>query len=342
MSQKQVTVIISPRDRYSGLADCIENLYAHTDENDFDLVILDLGYPKAEIVQAALKIAKRSNAKIVSYGLMIPMEGLRNIQPDITTPYTFLLDNDSRVSKGWLIPLLETAKSTKAAVVSPLILETAGVDGDYTRNHVYRVEIRVVDVENTPYLIEHKTHRRALLENIPKETALTQAFELHGVLFRTDAFQTIELPQMSIREHLDIGMQLKVKGELLYAEPRSIIYFDNLGTRAQLKDLQFFNYRWNYKIGKYSHDLFERRWGYKWYAEQSVYFWCMRRRIYMLLRWLHIPIAIAGIIDRVVSGIKRRLFPIWDPLKNPIESSSLLYDETTTNTPVQVSHDIKL
>lgn len=342
MSLKQVTVIISPRDRFSGLVDCIENLYYHTDENNFNLIILDLGYPKAELAAASLTIADKPNAKIVPLGLMIPMEGLRNIQSDITTPYTFLLDNDSRVSEGWLSPLLETAESTHAAVVSPLILETAGVDGDYTRNHVYRVEIRVVDVENTPYLIEHKTHRRALLEDVPKETALTQAFELHGVLFRTDAFQSIELPQMSIREHLDIGMQLKVKGELLYVEPRSIIYFDNLGTRAQLKDLQFFNYRWNYKIGKYSHDLFEKRWGYKWYAEQSVYFWCMRRRIYMLLRWLNIPISIADIIDRVVSGIKRKLFPIWDPLENPIASSSLLYDETTKDTPVQLSHDIEL
>jgi hypothetical protein len=137
-------------------------------------------------------------------------------------------------------------------------------------------------------------------------------------------------------------MQLAAMGEKLYAEPSSIIYFDNLGTRAKLKDLQFFNFRWNNSIGKYSHDLFEKRWGYKWYGEPAIYYWCTRRKIYMLLRWLYIPITVANFIDRIMGSIRRRVAPIWDPLNDPIASSSLLYDQLEKNKPTPLSHDIRL
>lgn len=342
MTSKKVTIVISPRDRFSGLAECIDNVYKYTDETLFDLIVLDLGYPKADILKAKKSLEGKSNASVLSYSLMVPMEGLRQIQHHIETPFIFLLDNDSRVSKNWLPPLITTAESTGGAVISPLILETEGVDGSYVRNHVFNVEIRVVEVEGINYLLEHKLFRRELPENMPTEVTPTQAFELHGVLFRTDAFENIELPQMTIREHLDIGMQLAAKGEKLYAEPNSIIYFDNLGTRAKLSDLQYFNLRWNNKIGKYSHDLFEKRWGYKWYGEPAIYYWCTRRRIYMLLRWLYIPISVANLIDRVMGSVRRRVSPIWDPLTDPIALSSLLYDRLEGQKPKPLSHDIKL
>ena len=342
MTEKKVTIVISPRDRFSGLSDCIDLVYRYTDEQLFDLIILDLGYPKAELLKAQQSISGKSNASILSYGLMIPMEGLLQVQGKIKTPFIFLLDNDSRVSENWLPPLIETGEKSGAAVIAPLILETDGVDGAYTRNHSFNVEIRVVDVGGAPYLIEHKLYRRELPENMPTKIQPTQAFELHGVMFRTDAFDNIELPYMTIREHLDIGMQLTAKGELLFAEPKSIIYFDNVGTRGQLNDLKYFNYRWNAKIAKYSHELFEKRWGYKWYGEQAIYYWCVRRKIYMLLRWLYIPIPAANFIDRLVSSLKRRISPIWDPIPNPNEVSTLLYDRLEGNKAVPLSHDIKL
>lgn len=342
MEQKELTIVISPRDRFSGLRECIEGLYEHTDESLFELIVLDLGYPDKELARAKQLIAQKTNAKLISYGLIIPMEGMSRVRDEVHTPYTFFLDNDSRVSPGWLEPLMETAKSTGAAVVSPLILETEGVDGDYVRNHLYTVEIRSVDIDGKTYLIEHKTHRRALQEDIPTETTPTQAFELHGVLFRSDALMDIELPRMTIREHLDIGMQLRAKDEKLLAEPKSIIYFDNLGTRAEFRDLQFFNLRWNRRIGKYSHDLFEKRWGYNWYSEDAVYNWCSRRRVYLLLRWAYVPNGLANLVDRVFGAIRRRLFPIWDPLDNPLEESTLLYEKFADGKPRQLSKAVEL
>ena len=341
-STKPVTVVITPRDRYTGVEECISVLYRNTPEDLFDLLVLDLGYPGR--IQKSLRsiVDQKSNARMISYGRIIPIEGMRRCRDSITTTYSVLLDNDSRVTEGWLEPLMETAEKHNAAIVNPLTLEKAGVDeGAELRNHLYTNELRVVEAEGSPRLIEHKHFRRALPEEIPAEVRPTQSFELHCVMFRTSVLQEIELPQMTIREHLDIGMQLKARGEAVLVDPRSVIHFDNLGTRAALSDLAYFNLRWNGRITNQSSRLFEKRWGYKFYSEESIYNWAIRRRVFLLLRWMHLPIFLANKIDRVFSAIRRRLFPIWDPLADPVGESEPFYERFESGVPVQLNHDIQ-
>lgn len=339
---KPVTIVISPRDRYTGLELCIAALYQHTDPALFDLIILDLGYPKKVITLAEQAIKGRDNARIIDYGFIIPIEGMSRVRSEINTKYAAFLDNDSRVTANWLPPIIETGNIKEAAVIFPVTLEKAGVDeGADLRNHLFTTELRVVDVEQTPYLIEEKTHRRTLPKDLPQEVTESQAFELHCVMFNTKVLKEIELPRMTIREHLDIGIQLKNKGLRLYVDPRSHIVFDNLGTRASFSDLKYFNLRWNSKITEQSSRLFEKRWGYKFYSEESIYNWAIRRRLFLLLRWMYIPNSIANKIDRIYSALRRRLFPIWDPLENPNEESTMLYDQFDNKAPSQIDHAVK-
>ncbi|MFV1871997.1 MAG: glycosyltransferase family 2 protein [Oleiphilus sp.] len=339
---KPVTIVISPRDRYTGLEQCITKVYEHTDASLFNLIVLNLGYPDSvmRLAQAALK--GRNNASIVDYGFIIPIEAMEKIRHDIDTKYTVFLDNDSRVTAGWLPPIIETGDAKNAAVIYPVTLESSGVDeGADLRNHLFTTELRVVDVDNKPYLIEEKTYRRTLPDELPQEVTESQAFELHCVMFNTDVLKSLELPHMTIREHLDIGMQLKNRGLKLYVDPRSHIIFDNLGTRASLSDLKYFNLRWNSNITEQSSRLFEKRWGYNFYSEQSIYNWAIRRRLFLLLRWLHLPNAVANKVDRIFSALRRRVAPIWDPLDNPNEQSSLLYDRFDNQAPKQLDHSVK-
>ena len=341
-TQKPVTIVISPRDRYTGLDQCITTLYQHTDPTLFKLIILDLGYPKKVMALAEEAIKNKDNARIIDYGFIIPIDAMSRVRHEIDTPYAAFLDNDSRVTPNWLPPIIETANDKDAAVVYPVTLERSGVDeGEDLRNHLFTTELRIVDVEQTPYLIEEKTHRRTLPEDLPQAVTESQAFELHCVMFNTKILQKIELPHMTIREHLDIGMQLKNLDLKIYVDPRSHIIFDNLGTRAALADLKYFNLRWNSKITEQSSRLFEQRWGYKFYSEESIYNWAIRRRLFLLLRWLYLPNSVANKIDRVFSAIRRRLFPIWDPLKNPNEASMLLYDQFNNAAPKQIDHTVK-
>ena len=264
MEDVKVTVVITPRDRYSGIIKCIENLYKQTAE-PFLLKVVNLAYPK-EIERELIKLlATKDNAELIEMGLIIPMEAMRNVRDSITTPYVMFLDNDSNVTEGWLPPLLSIAESDeKIAIVNPLTLEKAGVDiGAPLRNHMFTNEITCLEIEGTDYLIEEKHYRRALPEDIPQEVVASEMFELHGVLFNTKILQEIELPQMVIREHIDIAIQLKKLGYKVFSQPSSIVIFDNLGTRMELADMKFFFFRWGKTLTWQSSRLFEQRWGYK-------------------------------------------------------------------------------
>lgn len=322
MEDVKVTVVITPRDRYSGVIECVENLYKLTPE-PFLLKVVDLAYPKKIKHELVELLASKDNAELLEMGLIIPMEAMRNVRESITTPYVMFLDNDSNVTEGWLPPLLAVAESDeKIALVNPLTLEKAGVDiGAPLRNHLFTNEITCLEVEGTDYLIEEKHYRRALPEDIPQEVVASEMFELHGVLFNTKILQEIELPQMVIREHIDIAIQLKKLGYKVFSQPSSIVVFDNLGTRMELADMKFFFFRWGKTLTWQSSRLFEQRWGYNFYAEQAMYHWVFRRRIFLYCRWLHIPISLANQVTRVFAKIKTLIKPVWDPVKNPGEKA---------------------
>lgn len=327
------TIIITPRDRYTGLDECVNAVYLHTPQ-PFRLWIMDLDYPESVIAPVMQRLAGRAEVRFFALGLRTPMDALREVQPLVDTPVVVLLDNDSRVTEGWLEPLLQ-AHADGHAVVTPLILEREGVDrGAPLRNHLYTGELRVVDVEGTPYLIEHKHFRRTEVPDLPQERSLTGTFELHCVLFDGDVFRRIELPSMVIREHLDISLQIAAMGRTMVVEPASVIHFDNLGTRMALPDMRFFFYRWGPKLTGPSSRLFERRWGYRFYSEQSMYNWVVRRKAFLVSRWLGAPI---GIANRATQVAKKLFCKDWDPLPDPDGASRPLL---ATGVPPQLSHDL--
>jgi GT2 family glycosyltransferase len=326
MEDVKVTVVITPRDRYSGVIECIENLYKLTPE-PFLLKVLDLEYPQKIKQQLVALLAGKENVELIEMGLIIPIEAMRRVRETITTPYVMFLDNDSNVTHGWLAPLLDVAERDKnIAIVNPLTLEKAGVDiGAPLRNHLFTNAITFLEIDGVDYLIEDKHFRRALPEDIPKDVVPSEMFELHGVLFNTKILQKIELPQMVIREHIDIAIQLKKLGYKVFSQPNSVVIFDNLGTRMELDDMKFFFFRWNKTLTWQASRLFEQRWGYNFYAEQAMYHWVFRRRIFLYCRWLHLPISFANQITRIFAKIKTMIKPVWDPVKNPEQKAINLF-----------------
>lgn len=316
----EVTIIINPRDRYSGLRDCIEHLYRCTEQR-FTLWVLDLGYP-AELMRSVRELlADKADARVIELGLCTPMDALREVRADLQTPRVVLLDNDSRVSPGWLPPLL-AAMEPGVGVVSPLVLERDGLDkGAALRNHLYTAELRMVDVGERSYLIEQKHYRRTPAAEIPRDRSSTCSFELHCVMFDTRTFKAIELPSMVVREHLDMALQVLARGEEIVAEPASVISFDNLATRMNLDDMHFFFHRWNRHLTEHSSRLFERRWGYCFYSEHAMYTWVFRRKTFLLARWIGLPAGAANFVTKVA---KRLFCRDWDPLRDPDGASRLV------------------
>jgi len=328
---KEVTIVITPRDRYSGVEACIQGVYEHTHQ-EFELWIVDLAYPKEEKEKIEKATEGRANARIFPLGLMIPMEAFLRVRDLIETPYVFFLDNDSRVTPNWLPPLLQCAKEENAALVNPLTLERKGVGDGPIRNHLYTNEVWVAEHENIPYLIEYKSHLRVLPEEVPKKRVSTQFFELHGVLFETKAFQEIELPHMVIREHIDIGMQLKARGRKLLTEPKSVVIFDNLAERMTFADIRFLSYRWSRDHLESSSRLFEKRWGYNFYSEQFIKNWTVRRKIFSVARWFYLPIWVSDLVTRAYKKIFLR---DWDPCPDIMTRAKRLYDTLPRGIPLR-------
>lgn len=328
-----VTIIITPRDRYTGLDECVDAVYRHTSQ-PFRLWIMDLDYPEAIIAPVRRQLQGREDVRFFDLGLRTPMDALREVQPLLDTDAVVLLDNDSRVTEGWLPPLLGAMRDGHA-VVTPLILEREGVDrGAPLRNHLYTGELRVVEVDGKPYIFERKHFRRAEISDIPAERAETGTFELHCVLFDAAVFKRLELPSMVIREHLDISLQIAAMGRTMVVEPTSVIHFDNLGTRMALPDMRYFFYRWGPRLTGPSSRLFERRWGYNFYSEQSMYNWVVRRKAFLVSRWLGAPI---GIANRATQVAKKLFCRDWDPLPDAEGASRALL---AGGVPPQLSHDL--
>ncbi|WP_394171954.1 glycosyltransferase family 2 protein [Thalassotalea litorea] len=316
-----VTIIISPRDRYSGVLECIRLVYKYTPE-PFTLMVLDLGYPTQVREKIERLLTPHDNASIINLGLMTPMRALARVRDRIDTQFVMLLDNDSQITEGWLPPLLEVVKDENVAVVNPLTLEKEGVDqGAMLRTHLYTNEIRSIEVAGVQYLIESKSFRRSLPETLPKEIRASDMFELHGVLFRTNILKTIEIPDMVIREHIDIGLQLHRMGKKVLSQPNSVVIFDNLGTRMTLSDMRYFFHRWSKKRCWHSAREFERRWGLNFYSEDAMYLWVFRRRVFLICRWLYLPIPIANKITGAAARIYNWFNPIYEPLEDPIGQS---------------------
>ncbi|WP_220718966.1 glycosyltransferase [Agarivorans litoreus] len=323
MDKNSITVVITPRDRYSGIINCIRNLYLCTEQH-FELKVIDLDYPSSLKQKIKKELAQHQNAELISYGLISPIQAMKQVRPLIKTEYVMFLDNDSNVTANWLPPLLEIANSDpKIAVVNPVTLEKEGVDkGAELRNHLFTNAVHTIDYQGEDYLIEHKSFRRSLPEELPQGIQESEMFELHGVLFSTKALKDIELPDMVIREHIDIGIQLRQKGYKIVTQPESIIIFDNLGTRMAWYDMKFFFFRWHPKYTEASSRLFEERWGYRFYSEQAMYLWVFRRKVFLFARWLYIPVNGANMAVRIAAKLRSFVKPVWDPIQGVEQKAS--------------------
>ena len=117
-NHKPVTVVISPRDRFTGLEQCIETLYLHTDSSLFELIILDLGYPK-KVIDLAKEVLKNKIEETKDLSNLTFWE-LEEIADHQWTKYTISsedikaeIENDKELSdnkKGYLESTNEALK----------------------------------------------------------------------------------------------------------------------------------------------------------------------------------------------------------------------------------------
>ncbi len=143
-------------------------------------------------------------------------------------------------------------------------------------------------------------------------------FELHAFFAETAVLRQLDYPPMVVREHIDLGLQLHRLGIPIWGEPKSHVIFDNIHERPTRQDMAFFFFRWQDKFINQAHDLFEQRWGWRFYNERFMQNWAFRRRVYSVSRFLAVPQKPADLASRVLVKLFRPAIPPAlraDPLK---------------------------
>src|SRR5262249_14959298 len=256
------------------------------------------------------------------------LEAFKNYLANVHTRYVAWVDNDTYVTAGWLEALLKRA-AVGARVVLPMTLEREGLDVDPRkiplRIHISHSELRKTTVDNVQYVFDHKPFRRAAPEDVPQEPHLVDFFELHTFFAETEVLRKLDLPSMVVREHIDIGIQLHRIGIPIWCEPKSVVQFDNIHDRPTFADLKFFFYRWHKRLINQSHDLFEKRWGYRFYNEQFMKNWAFRRKVYSAARYLGLPQKAADFLSRAFNKV---FSPPLPPrlTKDPLADSERVFD----------------
>ncbi len=314
MNPPNVTLIVTPRERFSGTRATLESLYADT-EYPFDLVLVDVCSPPP--VQSVIReqAAEHGFTVLKSDRYLSPNQarnvGLRHVLKQGTSQYIVFVENDVIVRRGWLQKLVTCAEETQAAVVGPLtcignplhqVIHNAGgkssIKVDEKNGRTRR------RIKQSAYLTG-----RAVAD-VSDQLIRTPCdyVEFHCMLVCTKIFATTGLldeGMLATREHIDFCFMITQAGEQIYSEREAVVTTETLGLASNKEglidwfgqislpafkwyDLPYFMLRWSDRWDRASLDHLRQ----KWNLDEDEYFFKRyaglgsRRRELLILPWV--------------------------------------------------------
>ena len=260
----QVTIVVSPRERFSYARESLESIYANTNY-PFSLVYVN-GNSPGYVRNYLQKKSQEENFELIRTEEYLSPNQARNIGlAAVKTKYLVFIDNDVYVEPGWLEKLVNCAEETDSTVVCPLVC--IGQE-HYSKIHLAGGEARIV-IEAKDEQIRRKVHEKHYFVNRPVADVKNQLqrrqcefAEFHCMLVRTEIFQTIgqlDRKLLSTREHIDFCLTVTNAGGTIYCEPDSVVtYVHNSG--FELSDLPYFMLRWSdaWEVKSLKH--FRKKW----------------------------------------------------------------------------------
>ena len=249
MADTEVTIVVTPRERFSYTRQSLESIYEHT-QYPFELIYIDGNSPR-HIRDYLAEKAQEKQFKLIRTDYYLSPNRARNIGlRQVTSKYVVFIDNDVVVTPGWLKALVECASETEATVVSPLICQHLPL---HTEVHCAGGESAV--------LLETKgeTTRRRIIEKIYQQgrkvadirpqlqRQKTGLAEFHCMMVRTDIFEKIgflDEQLLNTKEHIDFCILVTKAGGTVYLEPQSLMTYVP-GTQLEWTDIHYYMLRWS-------------------------------------------------------------------------------------------------
>ncbi|MFG6093654.1 glycosyltransferase [Leptothoe sp. ISB3NOV94-8A] len=302
MNQPNVTIVVSPRERFSYAQTSLESIYEHT-QLPFELVYVDGGSPKP--VQEYLEIqAKEKSFELIRVDHMLTPNQSRNIGlAQVKTPYVAFVDNDVVVSPGWLGALVQCAEETNAAIVGPLTCQDEPVhETIHFANGVARI---IIDVKGRRRLREKMTRQgQRVVDTLSKlQRSTAELVEFHCMLVSMDVFEKmgpLDERFLNTKEHVDLCMAVAEAGRSIYFEPSSVITYVP-GISWNWADLHFYMLRWSDTWETISLEHLKQ----KWNLSEDAYF----TQKHKALGWRRRRMILSPLLDRLTLGMfKHRFF----------------------------------
>lgn len=126
MNNPQITVICVTRHGHGTTSIALEN-FLHEQRVPVRFVIADIGSPTPVARQLATLADRQRAVEYLRFEPFVSRQQARMAAVErVTTEYTMLLDNNILLNPGGLACLLETARETNAALVTPVIVTQGG------------------------------------------------------------------------------------------------------------------------------------------------------------------------------------------------------------------------
>ncbi len=244
-SGSQVTICITPRERFSCSIDSLKDIVQNT-SGPYTLIYIDANSPPT-IATGLASICRSNNFTYVREDRYLAPNEARSIAlKQLDTPYVLFIDNDVFVTPGWLAALLDCARGTAAWAVSPVILE-----GGAALQVIHMAGGDMIEQHVNGFNRIHQRHRymlqtlRSVRNKLMREPVTL--FEFHCVLLRTDVFANRDFLDEKFTahgEHLDLAREIHLAGGTIYFEPAAIIRYDN-ARKFEDYDREYFELRWS-------------------------------------------------------------------------------------------------
>lgn len=244
-----ITLVVSPRERFSYIQPSLESIYRHT-RIPFELIYVDVDSPKHLRHYLAQSAAERAFTLLRTNYFMSPNQ-VRNLAlSHARTKYVLFIDNDIHVSPGWLEHLWQCAHETDAAVVAPLLCVGKPL---HERVLMAGGEVRIVSerynrtVHRRLYKECYHVNRSASLMQRQLKRQPCEYAELNCMLVKREIFEQIgpfDEKLLSAREHVDFCLNVAKVGGKIFCEPKAVVTCVPTMPN-QWSDLAYFMLRWS-------------------------------------------------------------------------------------------------
>ncbi|PPS43912.1 glycosyltransferase family 2 protein [Chroococcidiopsis sp. TS-821] len=299
MMNPQVTIVVSPRERFSYTRESLESLYAHTNI-PFKLVYVD-GNSPPDVQQYLAAQAQEKHFQLIRTDYYLCPNRARNLGlAAVDTKYVVFVDNDVIFSPNWLDALINCAEETEATVVGPLVCQEQPV---HEIIHFAGGECHIVlDAKGRRRLREKMYRQGQMVAEVRHklQRTLTELSEFHCVLVRTAIFHKIggfNESMFNTKEHLDFCMDVVKAGGTVYFEADSIVTYV-APPPLKWTDLHFYMLRWSdaWELASLKH-LRE-----KWGLAEDGYF----QHKYKILGWRRVHAIYLPLIRKLTLGVENQ------------------------------------